>query len=146
MPTDGQSRRLALAISGLGHDQPGSTPTLFVYGSLLVDAVIATLIDRIPEYEVTAAPGYRVAHLPGKPYPGLVRDDRGLSAEEWAMLDAWENPVYEVQALAYVWTLDLLRGAPLWTTASMTTSILEDYLETTRVWREEYEEQTKRLR
>jgi hypothetical protein len=69
-------------------------------------------------------------------------------------LDAWENPVYEVQAvalsggekaLAYVWTADLLKGAPIWTTDFMTTSVLEDYLEMTRAWRGEYEEQTRRI-
>lgn len=69
------------------------------------------------------------------------------------MLDAWENPVYEVQvvalsegenALAYVWTVDLLKGAPIWTTASMTGVILDDYLRMTKAWREEYEEQTAR--
>ncbi|ROV95319.1 hypothetical protein VSDG_05997 [Cytospora chrysosperma] len=160
MATDGQSSRFALAIATL---PSASTPALFAYGSLLVDAVMAALIDRIPEYEIATAPGYRAAHLPGKPYPGLVRDPsaeapgriyRGLSAQEWAVLDAWENPVYEVQAvalsggekaLAYVWTVDLLKGAPIWTTDFMTTSVLKDYLEMTRAWREEYEEQTKRI-
>ena len=72
---EGQSRRVALAISNLGPDPSGSTPSLFAYGSLLVDAVISALIDRVPEYEVTIIPGYRVAHLPGKPYPGLVPDE-----------------------------------------------------------------------
>lgn len=61
--------------------------------------------------------------------------------------------MYEVQvvtlsggekALAYVWTVDLLKGAPVWTTTSMTTSVLDDYLDMTRAWREEYEEQTRR--
>ncbi|KUI73373.1 AIG2-like protein [Cytospora mali] len=162
MATDGQSNRFALAISNLGPDPAGSTPALFAYGSLLVDAVITTLIDRVPEYGVATAPGCRVAHLPDKPYPGLVRDEsaeapgriyRGLSALEWAILDAWENPVYEVQvvalsgeenALAYVWTADLLKGAPIWTTASMSNTILEDYLKMTKAWREGYEEQRGR--
>ncbi|KUI56066.1 AIG2-like protein [Cytospora mali] len=161
--TNGQSKRFALAISNLGLDPSGSTPALFAYGSLLVDAVISTLIDRVPEYEVTTAPGYRVAHLPDKPYPGLVRDEsaeapgriyRGLSIHEWAILDAWENPVYEVQvvalsgeenALAYVWTADLLKAAPIWTTASMTSTILDDYLKRTKAWREGYEEQIGRF-
>ncbi|ROW10254.1 hypothetical protein VMCG_01948 [Cytospora schulzeri] len=162
MATDGQSKRFALAIANLASDPSASSPALFAYGSLLVDVVISTLIDRVPEYEVTTAPGYRVARLPGKPYPGLVHDDtaeapgriyRGLSAQEWAILDAWENPVYEVQvvtlcggeeALAYVWTVDLLKGAPIWTTDSLSSSVLDDYLEGTKTWREEYEEQTRK--
>lgn len=75
MATDGQSERFALAVADLVSDPSASNPALFAYGSLLVDAVVAALIDRVPEYEVTAAPGYRVARLPGKPYPGLVHDE-----------------------------------------------------------------------
>lgn len=47
------------------------------------------------------------------------------------------------KALAYVWTVDMLKGAPIWTTDSMTAPILENYLETTRAWRAEYEGQTR---
>lgn len=76
----------------------------------------------------------------------------GLSPKEWAILDAFENPLYEVQvvtlesgrkALAYVWTVDLLQGAANWTTASMNGAVLEDYLEWTKSWREDYDEQVK---
>ena len=67
-------------------------------------------------------------------------------------MDAFENPLYEVQvvtledgrkALAYVWTIDLLEGATGWTTASMTGVVLERYLEWTKAWRKDYDEQAK---
>lgn len=65
-------------------------------------------------------------------------------------MDSFENPLYEVQvvtlddgrkALAYVWTLDLLIGAAGWTTASMNGPVLEEYLEWTKAWREDYDDQ-----
>lgn len=48
------------------------------------------------------------------------------------------------KALAYVWTVDLLKGAPVWTTASMTDTVLDSYLKVTKAWREEYENRTRR--
>lgn len=77
---------------------------------------------------------------------------RGLSPKDWAILDAFENPLYEVEvvkledgrkALAYVWTVDLLAGAAAWTTSSMTGAVLEEYLKWTKIWREDYDEQVK---
>ncbi|KAL1862715.1 hypothetical protein Daus18300_008359 [Diaporthe australafricana] len=151
-----ESDRFALARSALGSDPSRSAPALFAYGSLLIDEVIAALLDRVPEHEPARAPGYRVSQLPGQSYPGLVHDGSseapgriycGISPEEWALLDAFENPMYEVQvvtlgdgrkALAYVWTKDSLIGAMGWTAASMTGVVLEQYLEWTKAWREEY--------
>lgn len=80
------------------------------------------------------------------------RRSRGLTSKEWAILDAFENPLYEVQAvmledgrkaLAYVWTVDLLQGAAGWTTDSMTSLVLQDYLDRTRAWRKGYDEQAE---
>lgn len=45
------------------------------------------------------------------------------------------------KALAYVWTVDLLIGAMGWTTASMTGLVLEEYLNRTKAWREDYDNQ-----
>lgn len=73
-----ESERLALARSALGSDPSRSAPALFAYGSLLLDEVIAALLDRVPEHERARAPGYRVSKLPDQSYPGLVHD---LSSE-----------------------------------------------------------------
>lgn len=81
-----------------------------------------------------------------------LRNSKGLSPKDWAILDAFENPLYEVQvvtledgrkALAYVWTVDLLTGAAGWTTASMTGNVLVEYVKRTKAWREDYDEQVE---
>lgn len=46
---------------------------LFCYGTLQFDAVLEALLKRIPERTPASAPGYRVAALAGRVYPGLVR-------------------------------------------------------------------------
>jgi gamma-glutamylcyclotransferase (GGCT)/AIG2-like uncharacterized protein YtfP len=48
------------------------TSKLFVYGTLLLDDVISTLIGRIPYYRDATVTGWRVARLPQRVYPGLV--------------------------------------------------------------------------
>ncbi|KAK7715260.1 hypothetical protein SLS64_003958 [Diaporthe eres] len=149
-----ESERFALARAALGSDPSRSAPALFAYGSLMIDEVIATLLGRVPKHEPAKATGYRVSQLPDQSYPGLVHDDYGLSLKEWAILDSFENPLYEVQvvtlaggpkALAYVWTVDLLIGAAGWTTASMNGPVLEEYLKSTKDWREDYDGQLKAL-
>jgi gamma-glutamylcyclotransferase (GGCT)/AIG2-like uncharacterized protein YtfP len=45
---------------------------LFVYGTLLLDDVISTLIGRIPYYHYATVSGWRVVRLPQRIYPGLV--------------------------------------------------------------------------
>lgn len=70
-----ESGRLALARAALGPDPSRPAPALFAYGSLLLDEVIATLLDRVPDHEPARAPGYRVSKLPDQSYPGLVHDD-----------------------------------------------------------------------
>lgn len=47
------------------------------------------------------------------------------------------------KALAYVWTVDLLKGAAGWTTDSMAGVVLEDYLRRTRAWRKDFDEQAE---
>lgn len=77
----------------------------------------------MPDIEVAVARNWRVAALPRRPYPGLVaRPGRvaggvllgGLTQADWAVIDAFEDPEYELRAiqvvgrddpvLAYVWT------------------------------------------
>lgn len=70
-----ESERFVLGRSALGSDPSRSAPALFAYGSLLIDEVIATLLDRVPEHETVRAPGYRVSKLPDQSYPGLVQDE-----------------------------------------------------------------------
>ena len=136
---------------------------MFVYGTLLVDEVVTALLDRVPVYERTSALGWRVAQLPGKPYPGLVPDEHAeapgrvyldLSLEEWGTLDAFEDPGYalvELQvgagrtaALAYVWPDDRLSAA--WSIERFTDAELHGYLERCAAWRDRYDKQQRRRR
>ncbi|MEV0711047.1 gamma-glutamylcyclotransferase family protein [Nocardia aurea] len=97
---------------------------LFVYGTLQFPEVLVELIGRSPAAEPAEIPGWRVAALPGRVYPGLVPDPEavargvilsGLDAGEWEVLDAFEDDEYELrsvrsgsgQTLAYVWTADV---------------------------------------
>lgn len=81
----------------------GPAPALFAYGTLTLDPVIETLIDRVPAWSPRTVHGWRAAPLPGRPYPGLVsadgsvvygREYRDLSFSEWATLDRFEDSDY----------------------------------------------------
>lgn len=152
------SDRLARASSNSdGPPDHGSagTPELFVYGTLALDDVVRALIERVPAYQDTSAPGWRAARLPGLPYPGLVADESAeapgrvytdLSDAEWTVLDAFEDPTYVVTpvvvrhertALAYVWPNDSLPGT--WATDSLVDDELELYLRRCLAWRARFE-------
>lgn len=146
-------------MSSAHSGQPGrpsaTTSDLFVYGTLVLDQVISTLIDRVPTYEPVTAQGWRVASVPNRPYPGLVPDSgqvsgrlyTGLTHGEWATLDAFEDPTYTLTiievlpgprpALAYIWLDEHLPGA--WNLHNFSTTDLARYLERCGAWRKRYE-------
>ena len=83
-----------------------SPDRLFVYGSLMFDDVLGCLIDRIPARASALAPDWAVVGLRGQVYPGLVRAAGStasgqviadLTASEWKLLDAFENPIYGLE-------------------------------------------------
>ncbi|MFJ6179488.1 gamma-glutamylcyclotransferase family protein [Streptomyces sp. NPDC092295] len=65
-----------LAASGPQRRLPQDATVLFAYGTLRFDAVLQALIGRILQGETTSAPGWRVASLDGRVYPGLVASPR----------------------------------------------------------------------
>ncbi len=105
--------------------------------------------------------GISVTHIEcHERYPGLVADATAnapgrlyldLTEREWKLLDAFENPLYDVavvtlandmQGLAYVWPTV---GAPMalittWTLKTMDEKSTEEYLSRVVGWREEWEE------
>jgi len=109
--------------SGQAAPSSAETPNLFVYGTLVLDEVVTALIDRVPDYAATTVSGWRVAQLPDRVYPGLVPSEGDeaagrlyldLTPAEWATLDAFEDPTYDLveielasgdRALTYVWPL-----------------------------------------
>jgi gamma-glutamylcyclotransferase (GGCT)/AIG2-like uncharacterized protein YtfP len=77
---------------------------LFVYGTLLLPAVIEALIGRVPPRLPAVLPGYRRYRLTGRAYPAIVAEPaarvdglvyRGLAPRERMILDAFEGDAYE---------------------------------------------------
>ncbi|KAK4181406.1 hypothetical protein QBC36DRAFT_366931 [Triangularia setosa] len=154
-------------LSRLDRFKPQSSPFpvhlgLFAYGTLTIDAVMHALLDRVPPSKATTAPGWRAAGLPDLPYPGLVLDPTSnapgrvyndLAEREWAILDAFENPKYDIarvtlgngaeEALAYVWPADPPALAATWNVDCIDTEGMEDYLAMCVEFRQEWEESQK---
>ncbi|WP_199546902.1 gamma-glutamylcyclotransferase family protein [Streptomyces sp. N35] len=95
--------------------------TLFVYGTLLFDPVLEALLGRIPQRLPAAAPGWRVAAMEGRVYPGLVAAPgteapgvllTDLGRREWAIIARYEEEGFALReitlssgrrALTHVW-------------------------------------------
>ncbi|GLZ12392.1 hypothetical protein Acsp04_26270 [Actinomadura sp. NBRC 104425] len=131
---------------------------LFVYGSLQFPEVLFALIDRVPDHNPAAAAGWRVATLPGEVYPGLVPGESiargylltGLTADEWQLLDAFENPLYDLKRLdlvdgrhgwAYVCNPTAEVGDDDWSAERFQAQHLPAYIERCAAWRRRYEQQ-----
>ncbi|MEU2040805.1 gamma-glutamylcyclotransferase family protein [Nocardia niwae] len=102
-------------LSGLS----GSGHVLFAYGTLQFPEVLETLLGRVPSLEPAELTGWRAAALPRRLYPGLVAAPRrltrgallsGLTAAEWAILDAFEDDEYDLRRVRIEG-----RAAPVWT-------------------------------
>lgn len=132
------------------------TSKLFVYGTLLLDDVVSTLLDRIPHYQDATAPDWRIVCLPQRVYPGLVPGEgdamgkvfTDLTPAEWNTLDTFEDPAYtltpvhvlplETDVLAYIWQDEHVDQS--WSTADIGRDQLAEYLDRCRSWRRRYEE------
>ncbi|GAA1610983.1 hypothetical protein GCM10009764_38540 [Nocardia ninae] len=104
-------------------EHAGHRHALFVYGTLQFPEVLEVLIGRVPRLQPATAPGWRVATLTDRLYPGLVPAPNGLAhgtvlsgltAAEWEILDAFEDPEYDLRTIrladstapvwTYIWT------------------------------------------
>ena len=129
---------------------------LFVYGSLQFPEILFTLIDRVPDHEPVVAEGWRVVTLPERVYPGLIRGDAtacgylltGLSPEEWRLLDAFEDPVYDLTRVdltdgRHGWTYACNPGVEVgtddWSADDFQARHLPAYIERCAAWRNRYE-------
>ncbi|MCW2884140.1 MAG: hypothetical protein QOE54_4455 [Streptosporangiaceae bacterium] len=125
---------------------------LFAYGTLQFPEVLHALIGRMPEHTVASVDGWRIAGLPGRDYPGLVpagtRADglliRGLSDEEWRVLDAFEDDWYDLRELTLTdggtaWCYTCPSGYQVserdWTAADFSRTHLGGFVETSAAWR-----------
>ncbi len=155
------ARLLQANSTNSGQPAPSSEATskLFVYGTLLLDDVVKTLIDRVPHCEHATAPGWQVMRLPKRIYPGLVPGAGNASGKiftdltdaEWKILDTFEDPAYtltalrvmtsfETNALAYTWQ-DEHTDQP-WLSAEFGRDELANYVHRCRIWRRRYEQRS----
>lgn len=89
---------------------------LFVYGSLQFPEVLHALLGRVPPTTDAQANGWHVTALVDAVYPGLVAGAgpttglvlSGLTADEWRVIDAFEDDVYDLR------TVDLTDGRLAW--------------------------------
>jgi len=130
---------------------------LFVYGSLQFAQVLRVLLGRVPGHSPVEAYGWRAAALPGVEYPGLVTAHPmnkisgvvlgGLEPGEWEVLDAYEDPVYELTLLTLAdgqqaWTYTCAESTSIldtdWSVGSFADHYLSGYLTRCAVWRQQY--------
>jgi hypothetical protein len=135
---------------------PAGDEALFVYGSLLFPQVLQALLDRVPTTTSVGAPGWRVAALPERVYPGLVPGSgsapglllTGLSEREWRTLIAFEGDLYELRQLAlsggrdgwaFVWAGSAPASRLDWVPEEFAERVLPAYVEGCAAWRRRYE-------
>ncbi|MEO3785302.1 gamma-glutamylcyclotransferase family protein [Actinocorallia sp. B10E7] len=129
--------------------------TLFVYGSLQFPEVLFALFERVPPHAPAQAPGWKVTALPNRAYPGLVPALAAaaghlltdLGPHEWQLLDAFEDPVYDLCRLdltggrhgwAYVCTPGTEILAEAWSADEFARFHLRDYVDRCTAWRQRY--------
>jgi hypothetical protein len=111
----------------------------------------------MPAAVPASAPGWRVAAIPGRVYPALVPSPSNcaqgllltdLSAEEWRVLDAFEDPIYDLREVfladagegwAYACREESAVSAEEWDVDDFATDALVPYVDRCRRWRERYE-------
>jgi gamma-glutamylcyclotransferase (GGCT)/AIG2-like uncharacterized protein YtfP len=137
------------------HTMPGLPADLFAYGTLRFSEVLEALLGRVPEHSPAIAPGWRVAALDGRVYPVLVPGEggaggiliSGLTAEEWRIIDAYEDDFYALERLTLVdgrpaWaylTRDATAALPAdWSAGDFTAWHLGAFADECRAWRRAY--------
>jgi hypothetical protein len=93
-----------------GRSLPRPPAALFAYGTLRFPDVLTALLGRVPEHTPGAVEGWRVAALDGRIYPVLVPGPgaaagvliSGLAADEWRVIDAYEDDFYALERLTLV--------------------------------------------
>ncbi|HWM58936.1 MAG TPA: MIP family channel protein [Pseudonocardia sp.] len=130
---------------------------LFVYGSLQFADVLRALLGRVPRHAPVEVYGWRAAALPGVEYPGLVPAQPlnkvsgvilvGLEQADWEVLDAFEDPVYNLTLLTLVdgrqaWTYTCAESTSVldsdWSAGSFADHYLPGYVNRCAVWRQQY--------
>ncbi|WP_344236884.1 gamma-glutamylcyclotransferase family protein [Actinocorallia libanotica] len=129
---------------------------LFVYGPLQFPEILFALLGRVPSLIPAQAPGWRATALPNHVYPGLITAIAtapgclitDLSPQEWRLLDAFEDPLYDLHQLtlsngrhgwAYVCGPETeILPAP-WSPEEFGQRHLATYVDRCAAWRRHYE-------
>ena len=98
-------RTTARATGRLG--VAAASTALFTYGTLMFPEVLAVLLGRVPASVPASVDGWRVLAIPGVSYPALVvapgrargRVLLDLRPEEWRVIDAYEDDIYELRPI-----------------------------------------------
>jgi hypothetical protein len=129
---------------------------LFVYGTLAFPEVLQVLLGRVPDSTAVAVSGWRVAALPDLVEPAMVSAEAiasgrlitDLSAQEWRIVDAFEDDIYELcpvsladgrQAWAYVCANHDRVSVADWDAEQFERNDLVAYLKRCAAWRRGYE-------
>jgi gamma-glutamylcyclotransferase (GGCT)/AIG2-like uncharacterized protein YtfP len=119
--------------------------------------VLKVLLDRVPKRLPATVTGWRVAALPDRVYPGLVPAKRtvkglildDLTPQEWRLLDAFEDEVYELQRVeladghhgwAYVCDADAQVHTHDWDPEEFVAQHLARYVDNCVAWRRRHAE------
>ncbi|MFI9404397.1 gamma-glutamylcyclotransferase family protein [Nocardia sp. NPDC052316] len=130
----------------------GQRHALFVYGTLQFPEILEVLIGRVPQRQPATAPGWRVATLTDRLYPGLVPAPNGLAhgtilsgltPAEWEILDAFEDDEYDLRPIqladsthpiwTYVWTSAVAQDD--WRSQDFATTYLTQFTVHCAEWR-----------
>jgi hypothetical protein len=122
-----------------------------------VTDVLHTLLGRVPTRTPATITGWRVVALPQRVYPALIPaadTDQvaglvltGLTPAEWALVDAFEDPDYDLlpvnpddgaAALAYVWRDTATATERPWSLDGFIDTDLTGYLRNCRTWRDRH--------
>lgn len=117
--------------------------------------VLRTLLGRVPELAPEAVDGWRAAALPGRVYPVLVpggghvsgRLLTGLDADDWRILDAYEDDLYDLARLplaggGHAWTYVSPVGGDAsdedWSPDVFAERHLAAFVQACSIWRSDY--------
>jgi hypothetical protein len=137
---------------------PAEPGALFAYGTLQFPEVLQALLRRLPDREPAQVTGWRVAALGrGRNYPGLVPAPgattegmliTGLTAEEWQLIDLYEDDFYDLQqltltdnrsGLTYTWIANDQVVPADWSAQSFADLYLAEFTQWCQTWRDRYD-------
>ncbi|AQK66897.1 AIG2-like protein D [Zea mays] len=94
---------MAMKPAAAAPPTPAAAHSVFVYGSLMADEVVRTILKRVPPAAPALLPNYHRFNIKGRIYPAILpveskrvagRVIMGVTDEELQLLDAFEDVEY----------------------------------------------------